>query len=200
VKFSHRSGLDIQAAGGYSIIAADPAWSYANGGRGAAENHYSTMTVADLCALPVAGLAARDALLFLWVTWPTLPDALAVMGAWGFAYKNCAFVWVKTNRKTPTDFVGLGHWTRGNTEPCLLGVRGHPERQSAGVRQLLVTEGVEPLVAPVGRHSAKPPEYRDRILQLAGPTDGKVELFAREKLPGWDSWGNEVDGDLTLEA
>jgi len=189
------TGRLVSEVGGYTVLYGDPCWRYENNGRGAATKHYSTMSLDELSALPVADLAARDAVLFLWATWPTLPDAFALMKAWGFQYKNCGFLWAKTNKKKPTPFVGLGHWTRGNTEPCLLGVRGKPERLDAAVQQLVL--GEELVVAPVGRHSEKPAEVRDRILKLMGDQPA-VELFARTQVSGWDSWGNEVESTVWL--
>ena len=100
--------------GRYSIIYADPPWRYtAKKIQGAAENHYPTMSISELCALPVADLAAKDSALFLWATFPQLPEALRLIQAWGFTYKSVAFVWLKQNRKSPGWFYGLGFWTRG---------------------------------------------------------------------------------------
>ncbi|MEY8576057.1 MT-A70 family methyltransferase [Oscillospiraceae bacterium 21-37] len=102
----------------YSIILADPPWAYkvwSKKGMGrSAENHYPTMHIEDIRALPVGRLAAKNCALFLWVTMPTLPEALSVIKAWGFTYKTVAFVWIKQNRKSPSLFWGLGHWTRAN--------------------------------------------------------------------------------------
>lgn len=78
------------------------------------------MSIDELCALPVEALAAKDCLLFLWATFPMLPEALQLIRAWGFTFKTVAFVWLKQNRKSPTWFYGLGYWTRGNAEVCLL--------------------------------------------------------------------------------
>lgn len=168
----------------YAVIYADPPWGYRNKGtRAAAARHYPTMTPDDIKALPVADIAAADCVLFLWATFPMLPEALAVIEAWGFAYKTAAFVWAKRNRKSPGWFWGLGNWTRSNPEVCLLAVRGCPERVSAAVHSLIE--------APVGRHSAKPPQARARIEALMGDVP-RIELFARERAPGWDAWGDEV--------
>lgn len=176
-------------SGRFQIVYADPAWQYDNRTiRGGAEHHYPTMSLEQICALPVPKLAAPDASLFLWATWPTLPDALQVIREWGFTYKNCAFAWVKTT-KTGSDAVGLGHWTRGNTEPCLFATRGKPQRVDASVRQVLIDE--ETIFAERQRHSAKPPVVRDRIVQLLGDVP-RIELFARERVPGWAAWGNQV--------
>ena len=91
--------------GKYQIIYADPPWSYDDKAlnRGGAERHYSTMKLEDICALPVAEIAADDALLFMWGAWPKLFEAKAVIEAWGFEFKTCAFVWVKTNKRTNPD-------------------------------------------------------------------------------------------------
>ena len=87
----------------YSIIYADPPWRYfAKKVQGAAENHYLTMSIEELCALPVADLAAPDSALFLWATFPQLPEALRLIEAWGFTYKSVAFVWLKNNKTTIT--------------------------------------------------------------------------------------------------
>lgn len=175
--------------GRFEIVYADPAWQYDNRTiRGGAEHHYPTMTVEQICRLPVPKLAAPNAALFLWATWPTLPDALRVIAAWGFTYKNNAFTWVKTTKQN-TDAVGLGHWTRGNTEPCLFATRGKPTRVDASVRQVVLDEQV--ICAPRTRHSAKPPVVRERIVQLLGDLP-RIELFAREHVDGWAAWGNEL--------
>ena len=98
--------------------------------------------------MPVADLAAKDSALFLWATFPQLPEALRLIQAWGFTYKSVAFVWLKQNRKSPGWFYGLGFWTRGNAEVCLLATRGHPKRQAANVHQFIIS--------PVREHSRKP--------------------------------------------
>ena len=147
------------------------------------------MSIDELCALPVETLAEKDCLLFLWATFPQLPEALCLIQAWGFTFKTVAFVWLKLNKKSPTWFYGLGYWTRGNAEICLLAKRGKPKRRSAGVHQFIIS--------PVEEHSKKPDVTRDKIIELAGDLT-RVELFARQKTPGWDVWGNEVDSDLSL--
>lgn len=182
----------------YSILYADPPWQYGDRKpRGGAERHYPTMTLEGVCNLQVNGrhvslLADDPCALFMWATWPLLAEALHVIREWGFTYKTCAFTWVKST-KHGKDFVGMGRYMRGNTEPCLLAVRGDVlgMKKSSAVRQLILDHDEEALVAPVGRHSAKPQEARDRIVQLLGDVP-RVELFARERAPGWDAWGNEV--------
>lgn len=168
----------------YNIIYADPPWRYsAKNVQGAAENHYPTMSIKELCALPVGELAAQDSVLFLWATFPQLPEALRLIAAWGFTYKSVAFVWLKKNKKSDSWFYGLGFWTRGNAELCLLATRGRPRRQAANIHQFIIS--------PVGAHSKKPDETRDKIVSLMGDLP-RVELFARQVVPGWDVWGNEV--------
>ena len=87
------------------------------------------MSIEELCALPVAELAAKDSALFMWATFPQLPEALRLIRAWGFTYKSVAFVWLKKNKKADSWFYGLGFWTRANAEVCLLATRGHLKRQ-----------------------------------------------------------------------
>lgn len=181
---------------GYGAILADPPWRFEvwNGetvrkARGAEGIHYDTMSAADIAGLPVAQLAAADCVLFLWVTWPTLPQAFDLLGAWGFTYKTCAFDWTKARASQVEMFqddipvqVGMGYWTRANTEPCLLATRGKPKRLNADVRQAII--------APRREHSRKPDGVHERIERLvAGPY---CELFARQPRRGWDVWGNET--------
>ena len=116
-------------------------------------------------------------------------EALEVIKAWGFEYKTIAFQWVKTYKSGFGEFLGLGNWTRGNTEPCLLATKGKPHRINAGISQLIFS--------PLRKHSQKPPEARVKIKKLLGDLPA-VELFAREKTPGWDVWGNEVESDIKL--
>ena len=152
-----------------------------------AENHYPTMSIDDICALPVADIAAKDSVLFLWATFPMLPEALRVISAWGFKYKTVAFVWLKQNPKAQSWFFGMGFWTRGNAEICLLATRGNPKRQDNSVHQFIIS--------PREAHSKKPDEARDKIVRLMGDLP-RVELFARQSPPDWDVWGNEIDSTI----
>ena len=119
----------------------------------------------------------------MWATYPKMQEALDLIEAWGFKYKSIAFQWIKQNRSGNGYFFGLGRWTRGNTEPCLIAIKGKPKRISAGVGQLVFS--------PLRRHSQKPAEVRDKIVELMGDLP-RIELFAREAAPGWDAWGNEA--------
>lgn len=171
----------------YDVIYADPPWLYkdALGGksqRGATP--YPCMTQSELKSLPVHNLAAKDCVLFLWATMPMLQEALDTIKAWGFKYKTCAFCWVKQNPKSKGIFAGLGRWVQGNAELCLLATKGHPKRVSKSVKQIVL--------APRGRHSEKPAEVRERIIELMGGGGERIELFARQYPDGWDVWGNEV--------
>lgn len=174
--------------GQFDLIYADPAWQYENkaasaGQWGGAAAHYSTMTIEQLCALPVAQLAAPNCLLAMWWV-PVMPaEALRVVDAWGFTLKNfMGFTWHKRTKHGKSHF-GMGTLTRGNPECCLFAVRGKPLRVSASVRSFLDE--------PIGRHSAKPAEARRRLEQLLGDVR-RIELFARDRHRGWSAWGNEI--------
>ncbi|MEO1391040.1 MAG: MT-A70 family methyltransferase [Cyanobacteria bacterium J06634_6] len=171
----------------YQIIYADPPWQYrdeANAGNRGACHKYPVMTYQDICALPVQDIADDNCLLAMWWVGPQPREALAVVDAWGFTLKNMTgFSWHKTT-KTGKSHFGMGHLTRGNVENCLFAVRGKPKRVNAGVRQFIQ--------APHRGHSRKPDEARLRLEDLMGNVP-RIELFAREKPPYWDVWGNEID-------
>lgn len=174
----------------FRAIVADPPWRFRTWSETnqhkAASRHYDLMQMDDILEMPVSDLAAPDCVLFLWAVNPMLPQALAVMEAWGFIYKTVGFTWAKTTTRTdaswaPKWHLGLGYWTRANTETCLLGVRGKPKRIARDVRQLLL--------APRREHSRKPDKFFDDVQRLVdGPY---LELFSRQKRPGWHCWGNE---------
>lgn len=170
----------------YNIIYADPPWEYKDKRGGVARwgaMPYKTMTQAEIEGLPVKEISGKDSVLFLWATMPMLSKALDTIKAWGFKYKTCAFCWVKKNPKNGGIYSGLGGWVCGNAELCLLATKGHPRRICKSVKQIIL--------APRGRHSEKPAEVRDRIVQLMGNLP-RIELFARQRADGWDCWGNEV--------
>ena len=176
----------------YAIIYADPPWRYEQKRlSGAAEHHYKTMSIEDICNLPISKIAAKDSVLFLWATFPQLPEALRVMKAWGFRYKTIGFVWLKKNKKADSWFFGLGFWTRGNCEICLLATRGHPKRKAANIHQFIIS--------PLEAHSKKPDIAREKIVALMGDLP-RIELFARQPTDGWDIWGNEVENSIDLES
>jgi N6-adenosine-specific RNA methylase IME4 len=170
----------------YNIIYADPPWSYKDkalaGNRGACCK-YSVQSIEWLVSLPVYKISAESCILFLWVTMPKLNECWKVIDSWGFEYKTNAFTWVKRNKVSPTWFWGMGRWTRANAELCLLATKGKPKRIHANVHSIIDTS--------IENHSKKPDITRTKIVELVGDLP-RIELFAREKTPGWDVWGNEV--------
>ena len=168
----------------YKIILADPPWKYFASGNKNQSCHYPSMEIEEIKKLPVIKLADDDCILFLWATFPILPEVFAVMEAWGFRYATVGFNWVKRQKKGTGWFFGLGNWTRSNSELCLIGIKGHPVRQSASVSQVIDT--------PIEEHSKKPDCVRDKIVELCGDLP-RIELFARQKTEGWTVWGNEIN-------
>ena len=187
----------------YPVILADPpvpfeCWSKSTkpgSGNRSAEDHYPTMTWDDLNALGpyINAVAAEDCCLFLWMCQPLLIETLRMVESWGgWSYRTKAFSWVKTYGDGSSFFVGMGYWTRANTEDVLLFTRGTPRRADKGVYQVLATVETPAVVAPMTRHSEKPEAVQDRIERLVeGPF---LELFARRRRLGWTTIGNELDG------
>ena len=173
----------------YNIIYADPPWNfkhYSDKGKGRSpENHYKCQSLNDIKNLPISDLADDNCVLFMWVTFPFLEKGLEVIKSWGFTYKTVGFNWVKKNKVSDSWFWGMGYWTRSNSEICMIATKGSITRQSASVHQIIDT--------PIEAHSKKPNITRDKIVELCGDIP-RIELFAREKVDGWDAWGNEVDG------
>ena len=170
----------------YGVIYADPPWSfktYSEKGKDRSpEKHYPVLSIADIIRLPVDRIAKDNAVLLMWVVDPLLDQAFKVIDAWGFKYKTVGFTWAKSNKTKPGFFTGLGYWTRGNPEMCLLATKGKPKRLSKSVPQLVIDQRRE--------HSKKPDiMYKHIENLLEGPY---IELFARQKVSGWDAWGNEV--------
>ena len=162
---------------GYGAILADPPWAHSDSVVNPTENalanarnpchYYPVMAVDDIAAMPIEALAAKDCLLFMWTCWPLLVNALYVMEQWGFEYSTCAFSWTKAHANQIEMFkddhvvqVGMGWWTRSNTEVCLLGKRGNPQRVNADVRMAIVE--------PRREHSRKPDCVYERIERLVG--------------------------------
>lgn len=160
----------------YGTIYADPPWAYGNQGtRAATDNHYPTMTVEEIAALPIAELAAENAHLHLWTTNAFLFECQKLFEAWGFEYKS-AFVWVKPQ-------MGIGNYWRVSHEFLLLGVRGSMPFLNHSLMSWSQIDRT--------RHSAKPERVRLMIEQASpGP---RLELFARRVSQGWTSWGNEIE-------
>lgn len=187
----------------FGAILADPPWHFKArtaiqsqnpSSRRDVERHYSTLSLAELKALPVRDLAAPHCHLFMWTTGPHFPQALELMAAWGFKWSTVAFTWVKLKRSIDSRqlrvlptldsdlHVGLGLTTRKNAEFCLLGRLAKSKRKAKDVREIILS--------PVREHSRKPDEARDRIERYCdGPY---LEMFARSTRPGWTAWGNET--------
>ena len=170
----------IQTNGGtFQVLCADPPWRYdfsKSGSRGI-ENQYPTLSLEEICALDVPALCEPDSVLFLWATSPKLPQAMAVMEAWGFTYKTC-MVWVK-------DKIGMGYYARQRHELLLIGTKGKPPVPFPEDRPDSVIE------APRGRHSEKPVRCYE-LIEAMYPNASRIELFARKARETWSAWGNET--------
>lgn len=162
--------------GEFDIILADPPWTYEINTRGSPDEHYNMMSDTDIQELEVP--SAENAILFLWGTAPKLPEALAVMRAWGFEYKTNA-VWVK-------DKIGTGYYFRGQHELLLIGEKGDmPVPEEANRISSVIN-------APRLEHSKKPDVVYD-IIESMYPNRQYLELFARDnKRDNWNSWGSDL--------
>jgi N6-adenosine-specific RNA methylase IME4 len=176
----------------FSTILADPPWQFQNRTGKVAPEHrrlsrYTTMTLDDICALPVEGIAAETAHLYLWVPNALLPQGLQVLEAWGFSYKS-NLIWHKVRKDGGSDGRGVGFYFRNVTEIILFGVRGKNARTlSPGRSQVNMIETRK------REHSRKPDEQYDLIEACSpGPY---LELFARGERKGWETWGNQADVD-----
>lgn len=190
--------------GRFGCILADPPWAFksytaltkANEKiRRDVEKHYPTMSLADIKALPVREVAARDAHLWLWTTGPFLPKAFEVIEAWGFRYSGSGLVWIKLKKSHEKQLkllssedmerelaVGLGYTTRKNAEFCLLARRGNARRIDKSIREIVLS--------PLREHSRKPEVQYNRIERYCdGP---RLEMFARNVRLGWHQWGNDT--------
>lgn len=165
--------------GKFSVFYADPPWQYdfSLTANRQIENHYPTMTVEEICRLPIGEMANEDAVIYLWGTNPKLLEAVAVLAAWGFEYKT-NMVWVKPQ-------IGGGYWARQRHELLLIATRGAFSPPPPAIRPHSVIE------APRMAHSAKPLEVAE-LLETLYPSAPKVELFCRAPRPGWTAWGNQA--------
>jgi site-specific DNA-methyltransferase (adenine-specific) len=178
--------------GPYEIIYADPPWEYRDRSKNriGAARHYGTSSIEQLQRLPVASIAAPHSVLFMWATFPTQSDIYDLMSAWGFRYKTLGFLWLKTYPSGEL-FMGPGHYTRSNAEPCYIATRGKVlPRLSRSIHQ--VVQAPHPRNSQ-GKiiHSAKPQVFRDLIVDLFGDRP-RIELFARAAADGWDRWGDQA--------
>jgi len=179
--------------GGWTTVYADPPWRFTNRTGKVAPEHrrldrYDTMTHEEICALPVADVAAKNSHLYLWVPNALLPEGLDVMESWGFRYVS-NLVWAKRRKDGGPDGRGVGFYFRNVTELILFGVRGSMRTQDAGRRQVNMIETCK------REHSRKPDEAYDLIEACSpGPY---LELFARYPRPGWVVWGSEAAQEIT---
>ncbi len=169
----------------YDVIMADPPWSFDNWSIGGnaknAKAKYSCMPLAEIAALPVGHLARGDGWLWLWATYPMLPQAVQVMAAWGFPYVTGG-TWVKRGTSGKLA-MGTGYVLRSCSEIFLLGKHGSPRTCSRSIRNVIE--------APRREHSRKPEEAYAMAEDLFGPAR-RADLFSRASRPGWDAWGNEA--------
>lgn len=165
----------------FDLILADPPWRYRDAKPWQQiENHYPTMSLDEICALPVASVAAKDSVLFLWTTSPKLEEAFAVIRAWGFEYKT-SMVWKKEGA------IGMGYYARIDHEFVLIATRGAPGVPDAENRPSSV------LHAKKKRHSEKPAVFHE-VVERMYPNALRLELFCRNPRPGWYAWGNQAEG------
>lgn len=175
-----RGNSDLDTSVRYPVIYADPPWRYENPPIGATsraiENHYPTMTLEEICAMPVSDLATDDAILYLWATAPKLAECFEVIKAWGFEYRT-NIVWDKEK-------IGMGYHARNQHELLLICKRGNIPPPAAGTQPSSVHREARTA------HSAKPHFYYEMI-EGAYPGLPKIELFCRTPRDGWAVWGNQ---------
>ena len=178
------------------IVYADPPWSFKTfsdeGKDRAPEQHYQTMTIDDICAIPVKEWVADDALLYIWAYQPLLPETFTVMEAWGFKYTTIGFIWVKINGGQDRLFYAqedvrksLGYYTRAGGEICLIAKRGK------GIPGRLSKSEAQVVLSPLREHSRKSDEIAESIVEMHGDIP-RLEMFARTPRKGWELFGNET--------
>ena len=178
----------------YEIIFCDPPWKFNNKNTGGsmksgASNKYKVMTLDEMKLLPISDIASDNCVLFMWWVGSQPQEAIDLVDAWGFSLKTMTgFVWVKRTKLWKM-FFGMGHWTRAGAECCLIATKGKPKRLSASIRSVI--EAVSDV------HSKKPNIFADKIVELCGDLP-RLEMFARDKKNGWDTWGDEVECDVIL--
>ena len=181
----------------YNIIYADPPWKYNSRNNintrfgGGVFNKYNLMTMEEIKSLPISNLAEENCVLFLWCTFPYLDKQIKLFDYWGFRYRTLGFSWIKTNSKNGKPFFGVGYYAKSNCEICLMGMKGQLKPISNKVSSVIIS--------PRREHSKKPDEVRNKIVELFGDLP-RIELFAREKVEGWASWGNEIESDVEIEG
>lgn len=162
----------------FNLIYADPPWRYEHSRTDSREieNHYPTMSLDEICSLPVPDLAAPDCTLFLWTTSPKLHESMTVLGAWGFNYRTCA-VWDK-------EIIGMGYYFRQQHELLLVATKGRPPAPDPANR-------VSSIIRSRRERHSKKPEQVIELLESMYPKSTRIELFARQIREGWSAWGND---------
>ncbi|MBA7579586.1 hypothetical protein ES695_00015 [Candidatus Atribacteria bacterium 1244-E10-H5-B2] len=172
--------------GKWNVLYADPPWNYGDKlieGYGAAEHHYNSMTIQELCDLNIRNIAADDAVLFLWVTSPILPECFSVINAWGFEY-SASFIWDKIKHN-------WGHYNSVRHEFLLICTKGSFPKQNDELEDSVIS------IERSKEHSEKP-EYFRKLIEKMYPNSKKIELFARRKTEGWQVWGAGINNDRIL--
>lgn len=173
----------------FRTILADPPWQFQNRtGKVAPEHHrlsrYKTLTLGDICALPVGNISDNTCHLYLWVPNALLREGLTVMSSWGFAYKS-NIIWHKITKDGRSDRRGVGFYFRNVTEMMLFGVKG------PRARTLDPARSTANFIAESRREHSRKPEGQYDLIESCSPGP-YVELFARGRRKGWQSWGNEA--------
>ncbi len=174
----------------YQIIYADPAWDTkyfkeTKEGMLSRRLPYDTMSDKQIINLPVKEIISQDAILFIWCIDSKIPILLKIFRNWGFKYIGVGFVWHKKAKTTKGENATFTSYTRKSCELCFIGAKG----------KYLVRDPKPQFLSDSKReHSRKPDEIRKRIIQMCGDLP-RIELFARQKIQGWDVWGNEVPKD-----
>lgn len=168
--------------GGWEVIYADPPWAFSSNSKARpgrnVRRHYTTMTVEQIAAMPVRAVAARQALLLLWITVPFEHRAGEVLDAWGFRAKS-RLVWDKGR-------IATGYWARNRHEPCIIATRGRFPCPKPALFPTSIIPGAR-------REHSRKPEWIPDILDDRLPLARKLELFARRQRENWTVWGNETE-------
>lgn len=196
----------MRPASGFPVLLADPPWYFETRSDDGREKcpQYRTMSVEEICALPVKMLLARHAAAFIWFTWPLMPFWCRILDAWGLEYAGLAWEWIKFNPETGKYAFGPGYGTRKNLEPCLLATKGDPQLRrecrffgdvelpegARSVRDFIEWNPFDCIRSPRREHSRKPDDQYERIeTMFQGPY---CELFSRTNRKGWTAWGDDA--------
>lgn len=170
----------IKVGAKFATIVIDPPWDWGDEGDqdqlGRARPDYATMSIDELCKLPVVDLADDDCHIYLWITNRSLPKGFRLLEAWGFRYIT-ALTWVKPH-------FGMGNYFRGQSEHILFGVKGSQPLKRKDVGTIFC--------APRGPngHSSKPIEFYELVESCSpGPY---LEMFSRCAREGWKTWGENA--------